>query len=76
MMSSKKSEEEKYAEALSASEEVALLPIQGSEIESAMSPSTNGQFSITSSYDDYCFYCYKRWFSTLDSGSMRSNLLF
>ena len=51
MMSSKKFEEEKYAEALSAFEEVALLTIlqsQGPEGESAMFPSTKGQFSITS----------------------------
>jgi len=51
MMSSKKSEEEKQAEALSASEEVALptiLQFQGLEGESAMSSSTKGQFSITS----------------------------
>jgi len=26
--------------------------------------------------DDDCFYYYKKWFSTLDWGSMRSNLLF
>ena len=24
--------------------------------------------------DDDCFYYYKKWFSTLDRGSMRSNL--
>jgi len=27
-------------------------------------------------YDDDCFYYYKKWFSTLDWGSMRSNLIF
>jgi len=51
MMSLKKSEEEKYAQALSASEEVALLTIlqiQGQEGESDVSPSTKGQFGITS----------------------------
>ena len=27
-------------------------------------------------FDDGCFYYYKQWFSTLDGGSMRSNLMF
>jgi len=59
MMSSKRSEEEKWAEALSASEEVVvltILQIRGAEGDSAMSPSTKGQFrvSISSSWWKSC----------------------
>ena len=49
MISSKKSEEEENAEALPASEEVALLTIlqiQGPEGVSAMSPSTKVQLKV------------------------------
>jgi len=33
-------------------------------------------FNVSAQYDGNCFYYYKKWFSTLDWGTMRSNLLF